>query len=135
MIKYVVAYLAVACVMVVVDMLWLGVIAKSFYQGAIGHLMAEQPRVSAALAFYVLYTLGLMIFAVTPEPSNPAWQRAALMGALFGFFAYATYDLSNLATLNGWPVHLALADMLWGAALSALAAGAGKIALNMASKA
>ncbi|KNZ30811.1 MAG: membrane protein [Methylibium sp. NZG] len=130
--RYVAGYLAAAAVMVVVDMLWLGVIAKSTYQQAIGHLMADKPNVSAAVVFYVLYTLGLMVFVLGPLAAEPSWGRTLLMGALFGFFAYATYDLSNFATLKGWPLRLVIIDMAWGSLLSAMAVGAGKAAMNWA---
>lgn len=127
-------YLAAVLVMVALDALWLGVIAKTFYQHGIGHLMAEQPRLLAAVGFYVIYAAGLLVFAVLPQAQDPGWGRAALMGALFGFVAYATYDLSNLATLRGWPVGLALVDMAWGALLSAASAAAAKLAHNAAAK-
>ena len=133
--KHLAAYLAATLVMVALDMLWLGWVAKTTYQQAIGHLMAEQPRVLVAVLFYVLYGLGLLVFAMAPQAENPAWGRTMIMGALFGFFAYATYDLSNLATLRNWPTYLTLIDMAWGTTLSAVAAGAGKVAMNWAAKA
>ena len=127
-------YLAVAMVLIALDMLWLGVVARSMYQQAIGHLMAAQPRVWAAALFYAVFAAGLMVFAVVPQAQDAAWARTLLSGALFGFFAYATYDLSNLATLRNWPIGLTLVDMAWGTALSAVSAGAGKAALNWATK-
>ena len=133
--KYLAGCLAAALVIVALDALWLGLIAKSTYQQAIGPLMAEQPRLNAALAFYALYPLGLLIFAMAPQAEDPALGRTIVMGALFGFFAYGTYDLSNLATLKGWPVRLTLIDMAWGTSLSAAAAAAGKLALNGAARA
>lgn len=133
--KHLAGYLAAVFVIVALDMLWLGLIAKAMYQQAIGHLMAEQPRLGAAAAFYALYAAGLMIFAVMPQAEDPSWGKTVLMGALFGFFAYATYDLSNLATLRNWPVGLTLVDMAWGTVLSAAAAAAGKAALSWAAKA
>ena len=133
--KYLAGYLAAAAAMVALDVLWLGVIAKAMYQQAIGHLMAEQPRIPAALAFYGLYALGLLIFTIAPHGDDPGWGRTILMGALFGVVAYATYDLSNLATLRNWPTSLALVDMAWGAVLSAASAGAGRAAMNWAAKA
>jgi uncharacterized membrane protein len=133
--KQLAGYLAAVVVIVALDMVWLGLIAKSMYQQAIGHLMAEQPKLLAALVFYVLYPAGLMIFAVMPHAEDPAWAKTVLMGALFGFFAYATYDLSNLATLRNWPVGLTLIDMAWGTLLSAAAAASGKGALSWAAKA
>jgi uncharacterized membrane protein len=133
--KYLAGYIAAAVVMVALDLLWLGLVAKTMYQQAIGHLMAEQPRLLAAVVFYSLYAVGLLVFAVLPQAADPAWSRTILMGALFGFFAYATYDLSNLATLRNWPIRLTMIDMAWGTALSAISAGAGKAALNWAAKA
>ncbi len=133
--KQLAGYLAVVLVIVALDMLWLGIIAKSMYQQAIGHLMAEQPKLLAAVAFYVLYSAGLMIFAVAPLAEDPAWGKTVLMGALFGFFAYATYDLSNLATLRNWPLGLSLMDIAWGSCLSAVAAAAGKAAVSWAARA
>jgi len=133
--KYLAGYLAVALVIVALDMLWLGLIAKTMYQQAIGHLLAEQPRLLAAVLFYLLYAVGLLVFAVLPQAEDPAWARTLIMGALFGFFAYATYDLSNLATLRNWPIRFTVIDMAWGTALSAVSAGAGRAALNWAAKA
>ena len=132
--KYLAAYLATALVMVALDMLWLGVVAKTTYQQAIGHLMAAQPKVVAAVVFYALYALGLLVFAMAPQAEDAAWGRTVSMGALFGFFAYAIYDLSNLAMLRDWPIRLTLVDMAWGTALSAPAVGAGKAAMNWATK-
>lgn len=130
--KYVAGYLAGVAVLLALDMLWLGVIAKAMYQQSIGHLMAAQPRLAAAAAFYLLYALGLVVFAMAPQGEDVSWTRAMLMGALFGFFAYATYDLSNLATLRDWPLSLSLVDIAWGTALSALSAGVGRLAMNWA---
>ena len=114
MTKYFAAYFATLVLMLVLDLLWLGVIAKPLYQQGIGHLMAEHPRVAVALAFYLLYPVGLV------------W---------FGFFAYATYDLTNLATLRDWPVSLAALDTAWGTAVSAVCAAAGRLALEAVSTA
>jgi uncharacterized membrane protein len=138
MLNYLAAYGATAVVMLALDIAWLGFIAKSFYREAIGHLMADPPNLVAAVVFYLLYPAGVMLFAVAPA----AWigvlaastdiplSRAVLAGALFGFFAYATYDLTNLATLRGWPWRLALVDIAWGTALTAAAAAAGHWALG-----
>jgi len=135
MLNYFAAYGAIAVVMLALDLLWLGVIAKSFYRDGIGHLMADPPNLVAAGVFYLLYPVGVLLFAVAPAPWSEAlglvpWSRAVLVGALFGFFAYATYDLSNLATLRGWPLRLTLVDIAWGTALTAAAAAAGRWALG-----
>lgn len=130
MLKLFITYLTTAVVMVLIDLIWLGVIAKPMYQAGIGHLMAEKPNVAAAISFYALFPVGLMIFAILPESANAGWQRTALLGALFGFFTYATYDLTNLATLKNYPLQLALIDILWGSLVSAIAASAGRWVFN-----
>jgi uncharacterized membrane protein len=124
--KYLISYMATLIVMVTVDALWLGVIAKPVYQQGIGHLMAERPQWVAAALFYAVFALGLMLFAVLPHRGAPSWSTSALMAAMFGFFCYATYDLTNLATLKGWPLGLSLLDIAWGSLLSAIAATAGR---------
>ena len=128
--KYLVACLVVGVVMVAMDVLWLGFIAKSLYQDGIGHLMAERPQVVAALAFYIVYAVGLVVFTVAPRAGMAGWHSTALMAALFGFVAYATYDLSNLATLKNWPLWLSLVDMACGTVASAVAAVGGKLAMD-----
>jgi uncharacterized membrane protein len=132
--KNLAGYGAAVLVMVAGDLLWLGVVAKALYQTSIGHLMAAQPRLPAAAAFYLLYALGLLVFVLAPRAAEDAWGRTVLMGALFGFFAYATYDLSNYATLDNWPLRLTLVDMAWGTLLSAAAAGAGRAAMDWAGR-
>jgi len=133
--KYLAAYLAALAVILALDALWLGLIATSMYQAAICHLMAETPNKLAGGLFYLLYPAGVLIFAVLPQAgAGSAWGCTVLMGALFGFFAYATYDLTNLATLKGWPVGIALIDVAWGAAISGAAAAASKAAMNWAGK-
>jgi uncharacterized membrane protein len=119
--------------MVALDLLWLGVIAKPIYQQGIGHLMAERPNVPVAVLFYAVFALGLVVFAVAPNASEPQWRKTILAGALFGFFAYATYDLTNLATLKNWPIGMSLLDMAWGSFVSAASAAAGKAALAWSS--
>jgi uncharacterized membrane protein len=128
--KHLAGYAATLVVLIALDMLWLGVIAKATYQQGIGHLMAEEPRIAAAVAFYLVYAAGLVFFVLAPQAEQPAWGQTLLKGALFGFFAYATYDLSNLATLKGWPLGLTLTDLAWGSALSAAAAAAGRAAMG-----
>ncbi len=122
------SYAGAFLVLAALDFLWLGVIAKDWYRGGIGHLMAPTPNWSAAAAFYVLYPLGLMVFAILPSQGD--WLRALTLGALFGLFCYGTYDLSNLATLRDWPLSLTLMDMAWGAAVSAAGASAGAAILR-----
>lgn len=130
MTKYLVAYGATLAVMVALDLLWLGLIAKPIYQQGIGHLMAESPKIGVAVLFYALYAAGLVYFAIAAHPPGDAWGKTLLSAALFGFFAYATYDLTNLATLKGWPVGMSLIDIAWGITVSTVSAAAGKFALD-----
>jgi len=120
-----IAYVTTLVTFVVVDIVWLAVVAKSFYRNQLGGLLADQFDMRAALIFYVVYSAGIVIFAVTPALRSGVWTDAVLYGAMFGFFCYATYDLTNLATLKGWPLKLSLVDMAWGATLTAITALAG----------
>lgn len=124
--RYFVTYVAALITMVAIDLLWLGVIAKPLYQQGIGHLMAEKPNIPAAVLFYVLYPVGIVIFAIAPDAVSASWLKTFTSAALFGLFAYATYDLTNLATLKGWPVSLAALDMAWGSLVTGVSALAGK---------
>ncbi len=133
--KYVAAYTGSAIVMVALDLLWLSVIAKPMYQQAIGHLMAAKPNAGIAVLFYLLYALGVVIFAVAPQQNSSNWTTTLAMGALFGFFAYATYELTNLATLRDWPVQMSLIDMGWGTLVTAASAAGGKAAMDWATRA
>jgi uncharacterized membrane protein len=128
--RQIAAYVGTMIVMVGLDLLWLGVIAKPMYQQGIGHLMADKPNVPAAVLFYALFGLGLVVFAVLPAGPAPDWTKTVGLAALFGFFAYATYDLTNLATLTQWPVGLSVMDISWGACVSAAAAAGGKALMD-----
>ncbi len=129
MLKYLVVYLVVAFTMLVIDMVWLRGIATAWYEEGLGHLMAQKPNLLAAGVFYLSYPLGLVIFGVLPNEDSTL-LRAVGMGALFGFFAYATYDLTNLATLRDWPLNVSLMDMAWGTLVSGLSVGAGRLCLD-----
>jgi uncharacterized membrane protein len=118
--SFVVAYFACALVFLGLDWVWIGLIAKSFYVWALGSLMRDRPLL-VALAFYLIDAVGIVVFAVEPALSH-GFARAALLGALYGFCAYATYDLTNLATLRGFPPKLAFLDIAWGACVTAVAA-------------
>jgi len=125
MTKYIVCYIATLLALAVIDGIWLGVVAKNFYQTKLAHLMAEKVNFVAAAGFYLIYPIGVVYFAASAGLESGAWREAAMRGALFGFVAYATYDLSNWATLRGFPAQVALVDMVWGAALTAMAATIG----------
>ena len=124
-VKYLVVYLAALVTFLVIDGIWLGVVARSFYVDQLGHLLRPKPNFGVAGMFYVLYVFGVVIFAVLPALSQQSWITALLLGALFGFIAYGTYDLTNLATLADWPVMVSIVDMIWGAVLTATVALSG----------
>jgi uncharacterized membrane protein len=113
------AYLVTLVPFIGIDALWLGLIAPRFYKSQIGHLMAKNPNWIAAAAFYLLFVAGMVVF-VTGRPGTPI--QAAIRGALFGLVCYATYDLTNLATLEGWPVMVTVVDLAWGTFLSSATA-------------
>ena len=123
--QFAVAYAASAAVFLVLDAAWLATMAQRLYRPSIGHLMREGFDVPAAAVFYVLYIAGLVFFAVAPALESRSWAAALGRGALLGLFAYATYDLTNQATLRDWPWQLTLADLCWGAFVTAVAAAAG----------
>lgn len=128
--RHLAAYFGTLIVMVGLDLLWLGIIAKPIYQQGIGHLMTDKPNMSAAVLFYALFGIGLVVFAVLPADPAPGWGKTLGMAALFGFFAYATYDLTNLATLKQWPMGLSVMDVAWGTCVSAAAAAGGKALMD-----
>lgn len=105
-----------------IDLLWLGVIARNLYQQHLAHLLSPRVNWPAALCFYAIYIVGILIFAVKPALADQSLAKAALWGALFGFFTYATYDLTNLATLRNWPLKLVFIDIAWGTILCTLVA-------------
>ena len=123
--KHLVAWAATFVVMIVIDLLWLGVIAKNLYAQGMGDLMSPQPRLGVAAIFYLMYPIGLVNFAVLPGVDAGSVMRAGVMGALFGLFAYATYDLTNLAVVRNWPVALSFIDIAWGTFVSGVSAAAG----------
>lgn len=109
--------------MAVIDAVWLSVIANKFYKSQIGPLLLEKPNMPAAVIFYIIYVVGIVAFVLAPAIEKGSWQYAVGYGALFGFVTYATYDLTNLATLKGWTTKLVIVDLLWGAVLTAGVAG------------
>ena len=133
MLKYLGIYGAVFVSMFVIDIIWLRLIAVQWYADSMGPLLSNAPNLWAAAAFYLLFPLGLLIFAVFPT-ENASIVKAVIMGALFGFFAYATYDLTALAVIKGWPVGLTFLDIAWGSIVSGVSAGAGKFALDYLNK-
>ncbi len=135
MLKWIIAYVASGAVFLAGDMAWLSIMGPRLYRPALGALLADKPRAAPAIVFYLLYLAGVLVFAVAPGARSGDWRRALLSGALFGLIAYATYDLTNQATLKVWPTRLTLADMAWGAAITAAAAAAGCLAAIAAARA
>jgi uncharacterized membrane protein len=115
-------YACTALAMLPLDILWLGTVGRTFYRDQLGGLLLDRPAWGPAAAFYLLYAVGVVVFALAPALRDGSWQTALVYGALFGFFAYATYDLSNLATLRGFTTALALVDVAWGTVLTAATA-------------
>ncbi len=109
-------------IFLVLDMIWLLLVARGFYVAELGPLMKANPNLGAAAAFYLIYLAGLTIFVLLPAASQDSTSHALVYGAIFGLVAYATYDLTNLATLNGFSIRLALVDMAWGTVVTALSA-------------
>lgn len=130
MAQYVLAYLATAIVFFALDYVWLAYVARSFYQKHIGPLLLESPNMAAAAGFYAVYIVGIVIFAVSPALKSASASHALIYGALFGFFAYATYDMTNIATLKGWSWTVVIIDTAWGTFLTGIAALLGYLATS-----
>lgn len=126
----IVCYFAITLFFLIVDAIWLKFVAHDFFNENIGHLMKENVSLSVAAGFYAVYTIGIIIFAISPARADFSYQTAFLYGALFGFFCYAAYDLTNLATLKGWPIKVVIVDIAWGAILTGLSAVVGIKALK-----
>ncbi len=117
-------YLLTVPVFFAIDMLWLGFIARSFYREQLTAFLGDGFNWPAAAIFYLIYIVGILMFAVLPALAKDSINQALLWGALFGFFTYATYDLTNYATLPGWPLKVVIVDILWGTVLCAAVAAA-----------
>jgi len=115
-------FLVAGTVMVLLDYLWLGFVAKNFYRREMGTLLLEHFQVLPAIIFYGIYTLGLVVFVINPAIDKSSWQHATAYGALFGLIAYATYDLTNLAVAKDFSTKVAIVDIAWGALISAAVA-------------
>jgi uncharacterized membrane protein len=124
MLKNFLLYVLTIPVFFAFDMLWLGVIAKDFYRRNFGHLMRPDTKWAAAIIFYLIFIVGLLMFAVLPALEKGTMLRAIFLGASFGFFCYATFDLTGYAVIRDFPLSIVLADILWGIVLSGAVAGA-----------
>ena len=111
-------YLICTAAFFTLDMLWLGLVAKSFYRKHLGFILSDEVNWAAALVFYLLYIAGILYFAVNPALKQASWQTALLQGALLGGLCYATYDLTNMATIKNWPLSIVVVDIIWGVVLT-----------------
>tara|TARA_B110000503_G_C7013446_1_gene356683 strand:+ start:212 stop:613 length:402 start_codon:yes stop_codon:yes gene_type:complete len=123
MLKYLGIYFSFLISLIAVDMIWLLVIAKTMYRDSMGDLMADEPKLAAGIAFYVLYAIGVCIFVLMPAINKQSWLDAVLYGALFGFFCYMTYDLTNLSVIRNFSTQLAFIDIAWGSFATAVVSG------------
>ena len=125
MARYATAYVATLVLFLGIDAIWLTTMSQRLYRPYLAEVLATNVNVVPAVLFYLVYVAGILVFDKAPAFSTGRWQTAAVSGALFGFFAYATYDLTNHATIKGWPAIITVADIVWGSALSATAGALG----------
>jgi len=116
---YIKLYFIALTVFLGIDAIWLTLIAKNFYAEKLGYLMSKSPNLLAALVFYLIFTAALVFFVINPALEKKDWINALLAGAFFGLTCYATYDLTNLATVKNWPLIITIIDLVWGTVLSA----------------
>lgn len=128
--RYVIAYGATAIFFLVLDGIWLAFVADDFFQTQLAHLLREDINLGVAVIFYLFYAIGIVIFGVRPALSDSRARTALLFGGLFGFFAYATYDMTNYITLPNWPEIVILVDVTWGTLASAVSAWVGWLAAS-----
>jgi uncharacterized membrane protein len=127
---YVVAYIATAVVFLGLDAIWLSRVALGMYRQELGSLLLDKPNLPIAAGFYLLYVAGIVILAIVPALGEGGWIKALLMGAVLGLVAYGTYDITNLSTLKGYTVKIALTDLAWGTALTAVSATIGYLVVK-----
>ena len=122
MTRYAVAYVATFIIFLGIDAVWLTTMSQRLYRQYLGDVLAENFSPVPAVVFYLLYVVGMLIFALSPAFATGKWTTAALYGALFGFFAYATYDLTSHATIRGWPAIITVVDICWGTLVTSVSA-------------
>jgi uncharacterized membrane protein len=115
---YLKLYLAALVAFFAMDMIWLGLVARTFYQKHLGFLLGADPNWLAAVIFYLLFIVGILVFVVVPGLKESSLKTTLLRGALFGLITYATYDLTNLATVRDWPLLVTVVDLIWGTVLT-----------------
>ncbi len=128
--KYVTAYGIAVVIFLIIDAIWLGIVARGFYASRMGEIMLDQPRWGVAAIFYLVYVAGLVYFAISVGLAQDSVLTAGLNGALFGFFCYLTYDATNLAVLKGYDPVVAVVDVVWGTVLSGSVAACTLLAMR-----
>ncbi|APV44791.1 putative membrane protein [Dehalogenimonas formicexedens] len=128
--KLALVYVITLIVFLGIDALWLGVISKNFYRTHLGGLLRDSFNMAPAILFYLLYVIGLMVFVIVPAVNNSSIAQAVGLGILFGLVAYATYDLSNFATLKNWPLTIVVSDLGWGMFISGIVSVVGYLVGN-----
>jgi len=123
--KLIIAYTFTFVVFFIVDMAWLGFVAKDLYKKYLGNFLSEKVNWTATIVFYLLFVVGIFIFVVLPSVEKNSLRNALTLGMLFGFFTYSTYDLTNLATLKNWPLIIVIIDIAWGSVLTGIVGTAG----------
>ena len=118
--NFVIKFLVAFAIFMVVDLIWLGVIAKELYKRELGYIMTDNVKWIAAIIFYIIYIVGVVFFVVNPAIEKQSIIYAIFAGAFLGFFAYATYDLTNHATLKDWPLKITIIDLLWGSSVTTI---------------
>ena len=132
MLKYLAVDLGAGLAFAAIDAVWLTTMTNRLYKPILGPILADKPDMKAAVAFYLIYIAGIVFFAISPALRDGGLARAALNGAVLGFIAYATYDLTNQATLNVWSSRLTLIDLAWGTVLTLSASSIGYLAARWA---
>lgn len=117
---YIKLYLLTIPIFFAIDIIWLGYVAKGFYRRHLDFILSPDVHWPAAITFYLIYIAGILFFAVVPAVERDSLARALIWGGLFGFFTYATYDLTNMALIKGWPLKIVVVDILWGVCLCSL---------------
>jgi uncharacterized membrane protein len=123
--KLIISYVLTSIVFFAIDMVWLGFLAKGLYRKYLGALLSDQINWTVAIVFYLLFIIGIFVFVILPAVEKNSLASAFALGAFFGLITYATYDLTNLATLKNWPLTIVFIDLAWGAMLTALVSAAG----------
>ncbi len=116
---FIIRYLIAGALFAVIDGIWLSFVANKLYRSQLGSLLLDKPNLPAAIVFYLVFLVGLVVFVINPAMQSNDWKVALGLGALFGFVTYATYDLTNLATLKGYPLTITIVDLIWGTVLTA----------------